>query len=307
MSVRSLSFHAHYRCRHNGACCTANWPIPVEADRLAVMHAAAANARLRPADFVEPATPNAPVLLRVVAHECVFFDAEQGRTCGVHTALGHDALPLACRQFPRVVVTDPRGVSVVLSHFCPTAAAMLTEPGTFRSRVAIVENPPAFPADGEYVGLDARDSLPPLLRPDVLMDWESWWEFERRAVEMLGNSTDPPDATLLRLRQIVEDIRTWSPGQGALLARVEEAFGAKADLEVGPTYLLNRFLAAHAFANWTAHLGQGLRSWLLSIEAAHELMTSGHDVRQADLRLRHLSDPYEMARTWSAAETESAR
>ena len=25
------------------------------------------------------------------------------------------------------------------------------------------------------------------------------------------------------------------------------------------------FLAAHAFANWTAHLGQGLRSWLRSL------------------------------------------
>ncbi len=40
------------------------------------------------------------------------------------------------------------------------------------------------------------------------------------------------------------------------------------------------FLAAHAFANWTAHLGRGLRTWLRSIEAADALLTSGVDRRR---------------------------
>lgn len=86
-------------------------------------------------------------------------------------ALGHDALPLACRQFPRVTVLDPRGASVTLSHYCPTAAGLLKDDGP----VAIEINGATFPPGGEYVGLDAQDALPPLLCRDVLMDWESWW------------------------------------------------------------------------------------------------------------------------------------
>ena len=35
-AVRSLSIHADYRCRHSGACCTADWDVPVEAARLPV-------------------------------------------------------------------------------------------------------------------------------------------------------------------------------------------------------------------------------------------------------------------------------
>ena len=29
-SVFALGFHADYRCRHSGACCTADWDVPVE-------------------------------------------------------------------------------------------------------------------------------------------------------------------------------------------------------------------------------------------------------------------------------------
>src|SRR4051794_29381476 len=116
--VRSLSFHATYRCRHAGACCTSNWPIPVEADRLVRLHAAVASGRLRPANsrpaaqqpddrwfVVSPAAPEeTPAILATTNHRCVFFDESDGGGCLVHRALGHDALPLACRQFPRVVV-----------------------------------------------------------------------------------------------------------------------------------------------------------------------------------------------------------
>ncbi len=78
------------------------------------------------APFIErPAhdTTEAPALLATAHGRCVFHDPA-GR-CAIHSALGHDALPVACRQFPRVSVTDPRGVSVTLSHYCPTAAALL--------------------------------------------------------------------------------------------------------------------------------------------------------------------------------------
>jgi hypothetical protein len=102
----------------------------------------------------------------------------------IHKTLGHDALPLACRQFPRVCVTDPRGVSVTLSHYCPTAAGLLANESSHASE-SILTNPARFPPQAEYVGLDAVHALPPLLRPGILMDWDSWWEIERLSVEVL--------------------------------------------------------------------------------------------------------------------------
>jgi hypothetical protein len=62
-------------------------------------------------------------------------------------------------------------------------------------------------------------------------------------------------------------------------------------------------LAAHAFANWTAHQGEGLRTWWRSLEAVHVLLSAGVGVQQTDLLLRHLADPQALARAWGSAET----
>src|SRR5262245_46910949 len=121
-AVRALAFHAGYRCRHAGACCTSNWPIPIEADRLLALQAGLASGRVRAAagdgtnalHVIADAPPDAPAILGRSESRCVFHDcgAATGGRCRIHTALGHDALPLACRQFPRVSLVDPRGVSV---------------------------------------------------------------------------------------------------------------------------------------------------------------------------------------------------
>ena len=176
MTVRCLTVHAGYACRHSGACCTAGWPIPVEADRLTTLAAAIDDGRLaapslsRPL-WIQPADAPAatPALLQSDDHGCVFYEAlpasvsEPARAgngrCRIHRTLGHGALPLACRQFPRISVIDPRGASVTLSHYCPTAAGLLDV-----AEVAITDEPPAFPADAELVGLDVRTNLPPLLQ-----------------------------------------------------------------------------------------------------------------------------------------------
>ena len=50
------------------------------------------------------------------------------RRCAVHRQLGRETLPSACRDFPRVVTLTPLGVSITLSHYCPTAAGMLFAP-----------------------------------------------------------------------------------------------------------------------------------------------------------------------------------
>jgi len=337
--TRSLSIHAGYRCQHRGACCTSGWPIPVEVDRLARIRAAIASGAVRTASpqydvFIESAEAPAesPVLLATIDDRCVFYDADAKR-CGIQRALDHGALPLACRQFPRVSVRDPRGTSVTLSHYCPTAASMLDSPEV----VTIVENAPAFPPGGEYVGLDATSSLPPLLRPDMLMDWESWWEWERLSVELLTADASPA-VSVGRLSVAVELARSWKPADGSLMERVREAFDRAARVDVRPAVwsddelsarrdevldaippglappadtrrpsatspvVLSRLLAAHAFANWTAHLGRGLRTWLRSVEAPLALVQLGLDVRTADLWLRHLVEPKRAAENWSQIE-----
>jgi len=341
MKVRCLTFHARYACRDSGACCTAGWPIPVEGDRLTTIAAAVSEGRLVPPSLARPlwiqpahAPASTPAQLQFDERGCVFYEAGDGGRCHVHRVLGHGALPLACRQFPRVSVVDPRGASVTLSHYCPTAAGLLDDGAV----IAITAEPPAFPAETEIVGLDVRTSLPPLLAPNMLMDWEAWWEWERRAVDTIARPDQTPQQALATLSAAVEAVRVWTPADGPLLARIDHAFMRAVGKDIGnvraeaPTYLtalsdartaippdlrpariersdspfpavVRAFLAAHAFANWTAHLGHGLRSWLRSLEAALSLVNT-LGVRQTDLFLRHLADPNELATVWSRAEAE---
>jgi Fe-S-cluster containining protein len=334
-STRVLSFHAGYRCRQRGACCAAGWPVPVEADQLPVLRRAVTKGELRPRvgdeafETTGNASPNTPVLLARPDGRCLFFDEAGGASCRVHSSLGHGALPLACRQFPRVTVRDPRGASVTLSHYCPTAAEMLDASGP----VSVVINAAGFRANGEYVGLDATIGVPPLLRPDMAMDWDSWWEWERLSLGVLAADHMTIDASLAHLRGASEHLRTWTPAAGPLIEAVSRSLGGTAPIaravdvdarieevrlaipeglrpppgwpagaEPQSAHVHRRFLAAHAFASWTAHLGLGLRTWLRSVEAAHALLVSGRGVGGSDLWLRHLVDPHDVAKTWSEAE-----
>ena len=339
MTIRCLSLHARYRCQHSGACCTAGWPIPVEAGTIQILAGAVAGGRLTPARSAlrlwtvpADAPSDTPAVLHADGDGCIFFDRGASGCCRIHGTLGPAALPLACREFPRISLADPRGTSVTLSHYCPTAAGLLD----VDAAVEVTTDAAAFPNGTVLTGLDVRDRLPPLLRPDMLMDWSSWWTFERRAVALFDRRDELTATTLARLASIVEQVRSWAPADESLPARIDRAFldgavtrgadGANmaderlsdvlaaipADLRP-PTVerpgrpadaVIRRFVAAHAFANWTAHLGQGLRSWLRSIEAAHALVSSGLGVRQTDLLLRHLADPRALATAFSRAESE---
>lgn len=248
---------------------------------------------------------------------------------------------MACRQFPRQSVRDPRGVSVTLSHYCPTANDLLTE---YSGHVAIVNNAPAFPADAEYVGFTADQLLPPLLHPELAMDWESWWLFEELSVELLSEAPEP----LSRLRLAVEYARTWTVDRGQLPTHLRDAF-ARARSAAAPAGFLTdsriderisevlaavpddwreaaqdalstnegpglsgassdgvfrRYLAAHAFANWAAYEGEGLRTWFRAVETAAALLNRTADPGRADLVLRHLADSSAAITLWIHAERE---
>lgn len=343
MSVRVLSFHAAYGCRHSGRCCTSGWPIAVEApERAKIEHAIAAGALevRRVANEEQPEFEGRDgSLLGTSNGRCVFHDDDAGGGCRIHRALGHSALPLACRQFPRHSVHDPRGFSVTLSHYCPTAAGLLE---TATGAVSIAVDSPAFPRGAEYVGLTADSALPPLLHPQLAMDWESWWLFEELSVALISDAPEP----LPRLGLAVEWTREWQVGHGSLSDHVRRSFeNARAvaihspersmarlsslrdDVlaavpeewrEVAESALstrepqpvteaaARRYLAAHAFANWSAHLGEGLRTWFRAVETAGALLELTADPGRADLVLRHLADSRALVDRLKRAESQTA-
>jgi Fe-S-cluster containining protein len=139
-------------------CCSSGWPIPVERVRVPAIEEAitrdAIPLGVEPwlaADQNAPADVAGTLALRSNGH-CVFFEA--GRSgCAIH-----DIKPSACRHFPYVCLIDPRGVHVTLSHYCPTAVALLFE---HRGPIAIVEGRSPIAEGHALEGLDARESLPP--------------------------------------------------------------------------------------------------------------------------------------------------
>jgi len=189
VSVYALSFHAHYACRHSGACCTAGWSIPVEP-------------RLLPLVGVDLLVPDA-------AGACIQFDGAS-RLCTIQREHGENMLPGACYQFPRRALIDDRGTFVALSNFCPTAAALLCESD---EPLAIVASPPAFPEGRVYEGLDARGQWPPLVRPGVLFDLASYSRWEQFIVSTFASGVSAGIA-LARIAATAERLRAWAAARG---------------------------------------------------------------------------------------------
>jgi len=368
--VRSLSIHADYQCRHSGQCCSLHWDVPVELPIYKSLTEALAVGRLKTADgnealdpfIVGPDLPEdaAAVFERTDDGRCVFLD-RSSRLCVVHRDLGEDALAATCRHFPRLAVHDRRGTFVALSHFCPTAAAML-----FREDVpvAIVENPPAFPPQ-DYDGLEITDEdLPPLLHPRMLMDFDAYGAWERHMVARCADLTRRPESVLATLHRDAATIVEWRPGRESLaeaiaqlpsafvdaaaadglamslecfdeaMAAVPEDYRPAAD-EAGlaaafTTYVrpewsrfhapVNRYIAAKAFATWTAYQGRGVATivrgievavGLVRVEAARQCRDAQRPLdaglllesfRRADFVLNHLAVGEELAEAWSRAE-----
>lgn len=226
MRVFALSIHADYRCRHSGACCTADWDVPVELPIYRSLAQAVADLRLTVspeagsiAPFVTEADlPDAAaaMLERTPAGHCVFFESGSG-LCIVHRDLGETALPLTCRHFPRISVQDARGTFVSLSHFCPTAASML-----FREDVPldIVESPRAFPGT-DYDGLIVTtDDLPPLLHPRMLMDLEGYSAWETHMVRRCADVGRRPESVVATLMRDARMLARWRPEAGRLVDAV---------------------------------------------------------------------------------------
>ena len=219
VKVFALSIHADYRCQQTGLCCQTGWSVPVEHAVDQRLRREIGEGRLgaggqAAVDVMLPRRSGLPAGMASVLGQdprgrCLFLD---GKLCSIHTRLGTNGLPASCRLFPRVCLLEPRGISITLSHYCPTAARMLLTP---ERGLEIVENPDAFPAGFAYEGLDVRTAWPPLLRPDVLLDWESHALWERHAVELFATG-GAPEAVLSRLACEADLARSWSVAKGPL-------------------------------------------------------------------------------------------
>jgi hypothetical protein len=292
MSVFCLSVHAGYACAHSGACCTAGWNIPVEPALQLLL--------------------GADILLPDKSGACRFFDPASS-LCRVHRDRGPGSLPASCHHFPRRALIDDRGTFVALSLFCPTAARQLVDDD---GPLAIVADPPAFPPGRGYDGLDARGEWPPLVRPDLLFDGNSYSRWERAIVAILARE-HTVEAALMSIATAAERLRAWTPENGPFANWVDRVL--ECDRPADPQALsiytrffdddayervrgmvppelhvhltrrtshcaepcapsfeaaARRYLAAKAFASWTAYQGRGVRTLVAElVMSAHVLRT----------------------------------
>jgi hypothetical protein len=227
----------------------------VEASCVPVLERAVAAGALRTLDgqgtWIVPdpsAPPGTAGCLRVIASgHCVFHhhDEQAGAGCAAHAALGHGALPASCQHFPRICLSDGRGVHVTLSHYCPTAAGLLFD---HDGPVAIVEGPDAVPGREVPEGLDAREALPPALTSRVLMDLEGYDAWERHMIETLAGDHARGRSAQEAIALLAGDARSlagWRPGAGTLAAAVAALGAGTADLSGWPP-ALDLFEAARA-------------------------------------------------------------
>jgi hypothetical protein len=181
-------------------------------------------------------TANQPAFLALTpGGDCVFFERDRGNLCAIHRELGPDSLPIACQHFPRVVLQRPHDTRISLSHFCPTAAQLLRSPDA--DAFEITAAPASLALNGRAEGLDARDTLPPLLRPGMLMDEDGYSAWERRCLEILGRGDRTADQALAIIAAATEAAQSWRPGGVTLSATVERefdvAYDAKPDEDLG--------------------------------------------------------------------------
>jgi Fe-S-cluster containining protein len=214
--------HAGYRCRHSGACCSGVFAIPAEPHVVEIVRSLDIGPRPEAASlFVRRAgAPGTEFIGARRDGSCVFVEMDNGHLCAIHRRTGGDALPSSCRHFPRVFLHDARGIFVSLSHFCPTAAAMLLED----IPLAIVEAESPLVLDGTIETFDAVDALPPLLQPILLMDLEAYDAWERAAVATLAREDLTVDEAVALSGSATEALRKWKVGGRPLASSVTECF-----------------------------------------------------------------------------------
>jgi hypothetical protein len=87
-----------------------------------------------------------------------------------------------------------------------------------------VDAGPPLMIDEPIEGLDARDALPPLLRPDVLCDPDGYDAWERASIATLDRPDLTWQAAVAWIASATDRARAWRPGHATLAACVTRAF-----------------------------------------------------------------------------------
>jgi Fe-S-cluster containining protein len=297
--AKCLSFHAAYRCQRTGKCCSAGWNIPFDAAELRTVTSLA----LTSGSLRETARGASA---EIIDRRCSFLEADDHglHACAIHRAGGHASLPLTCRMFPRITLHDSRGTFVSLSHFCPTAAGLLFDA---TGSASIVDAPESLVGRQMLDGLDARDVWPPLLRPGVMMDLETYGLWEQSAVALLTRERVAPHRALDALESVTNAVTAWTTDSSTPLRDVvRDAFDRNT---TAPSPLarfepaVNRWLAARLFATWIAYQGNGLRTIVRYLRAclATYAVEFARDsdpleaIRRADHSIVHESSSQQLA------------
>jgi hypothetical protein len=300
---------------------------------------------------------------RASSGHCVFFHSRSG-LCVIHRDLGEPQLPSTCRHFPRLAVRDWRGTFISLTHYCPTAAGMLFREDVPLAIVESPAAFPPAPYEGLTVDPEAWPPLlkPEMLMDlDGYSAWEHHM-VGRCALALPPEgviATLARDARLLRtfrpgngslvaavaalpaetiempgelaldasfllhaevMKAVPEDVRP-EPDLEGLQEAFERLVVPEWEAWHGP---MRKFLAAKAFANWTAYQGRGVLSIVrgleaalafVRIEAARECRNAGRALdaallkqafRGADFVLNHLAIGEDLAEGWSKVEDAEA-
>ena len=302
-----LSLHASYGCRNTGACCS-RWDVPADPHVIALVSAGAVRrppaANIWLSRSVEAGSGELQIA-RAPDGTCVF---REHRRCAIHYDAGAMALPVSCRHYPRVILRDPRGTFISLSHYCPTAASLLFADG----RVSVTPAGGSLAVEEPVEGLDARDELPPLVRPGLLADLEAYELWERSVIGVLDRVEHAAHA-LDVIALATERVRAWSPRKGLLTLAMDDAFRAALhgpvtrwqrgeEFDILPTLPggdnvparprdldrawdtlvppdradLHRpvanYLAARTFGNWIAYQGHGLRTIVAWLRGCYDVL-----------------------------------
>jgi len=301
----------------------------------------------------------AAILERDDEGRCVFYAADSKR-CIVHRDLGEAALPATCRHFPRISVQDARGTFVSLSHFCPTAASMLFRDLPVEIVSTPTAFPSADYDGLVVTSDDLPPMLTPrmLMDLDGYTAWErhmvarfadvhrrpvsvvaTLWRDAQLLLEWRPGSLTMTDA-IARLPRDYVDLQEEDGLSGSVRRFAEVMAAVPDDLKPAPDEAgleaamrehvqpawakfnppINRYLAAKAFASWTAYQGRGIRTIVRGIEAALALVRVEASrqcrnaqrtldaallleaIRHADFLLNHLAVGEELAKAWSVVE-----
>ncbi|HEU4693486.1 MAG TPA: hypothetical protein VFS23_34220, partial [Vicinamibacterales bacterium] len=223
MAATCLSFHAAYRCRHVGACCETAWDIEIDAPIVAAVSLGRLKpVSVTPSPFTEAADETGRTFVapaRTAPGVCGF---RHDQRCSLQVAGGERMLPTACRHFPRVYRREPHQERLTLSHYCPTAAALLLDPAP----VSIVPAEPPL-ALAAVEGLDVTHALPPLLRPGMLTDHQGYDAWEDLVVGSMAGARAVEDGFAI-VSAATERIRRWHPTDGSLETAVRAGFAGAA-------------------------------------------------------------------------------